>query len=109
MLPNAALKAVRSATSASPRSWVTGWLCPTSVDAPRCQSRSAASNLSAMLPPLPRPAARLLVDVRFSPAQAPPARAHPALGVGGVPLVVPELPGPGPGVAGGRGGVGEVV
>src|SRR3546814_3100130 len=93
MLPNAALKAVRSATSASPRSWVTGWLCPTSVDAPPCQSRSAASNMSAMLPPLARRAARLLVDVRFGPAQGPHERAHRALRVGDDALDVPVVHG----------------
>ena len=50
MLPNDALKAVRSATSASPRSWVTGWWPPTSVDPSPFHSRSAISNRSAMSP-----------------------------------------------------------
>ena len=38
MLPNAALKAVRGATSASPRSWVTGWWPPRSVEPRRSTS-----------------------------------------------------------------------
>ena len=48
MLPNDALNAVRSATSASPRSWVTGWWPPTSVDPSPFHSRSAISRRSAM-------------------------------------------------------------
>ena len=50
MLPNDALKAVRSATSASPRSWVTGWWPPTSVDPSPFHSRSAISSRSCHRP-----------------------------------------------------------
>src|SRR3546814_19103377 len=101
MLPNAALKAVRSATSASPRSWVTGSFCPTSVDAPPCQSRSAASKLSATPPPLARRVAQITVDVRFDPARRPhetPPHAHRP---GDDALDVPIKHGPSPGVTGG--------
>ena len=47
-LPNEALKAVRSATSASPRSWTTGWWPPTSVEPSPCHMRSASSSRSAI-------------------------------------------------------------
>ena len=51
MLPNDALKAVRSATSASPRSWVTGWWPPTSVDPSPFHSRSAISKVRSAIAP----------------------------------------------------------
>src|SRR3546814_21178969 len=65
--------------------------------------------MPARLPPLARRAARLLVDVRFGPAQGPHERAHRALRVGADALDVPVVHGPWQGVAGWLVGVDELV